>query len=297
MRIIITGGSGFIGQHLANNLLTKGHEVIIWDLKTPEEKSDYVEINLVEHEPRPELFEGVDAIIHLLGKNIFGRWTDDLKQQIYDSRIKSTRNLVTALSKLEQRPRVLISASAAGYYGDREEEELTEEAGPGEDFLSTVAKDWEEEARKADALGMRTVQIRTALVLGPQGLLGKLVPLYTFFIGGPLGSGNQWFPWIHLQDIVGIYTFALEQKTLQGPVNAAAPENVRNKEFSKVLARTLNRPSFFHIPSFALHVLYNEFAGAIMASQKVSSKKLIEAGYKFQYPNLQKALHQVINNK
>ncbi|MBI2577248.1 MAG: TIGR01777 family protein [Candidatus Wildermuthbacteria bacterium] len=294
MKVIITGGSGFIGQSLAKLLKEKGHSITIWDLKQPKEGDRFEKIDLVQQEPPLQILEGVDGIIHLLGKNIFGKWTKETKQQIYDSRIKSTKNLVLALTKLNAKPKVLISASAVGYYGNRGEEELTENSPAGNDFLAHVASDWEAEAKKAEALGIRTVQIRTALVLGAGGLLEKLIPLYKWELGGPIGSGNQWFPWVHIQDLISIYAFAVENNTARGPLNTAAPQQVRNKEFSKALGEVLHRPSIIPTPKFALRLLYGDFADAITASQRVSSQKLQTLGYTFLFPNLNPALQNIL---
>lgn len=294
MKVIITGGAGFIGQNLAKLLKAKGHTVIIWDLKQPEVEDSFEKLDLVRQEPPLQLLEEVDGIIHLLGKNIFGKWTDKTKKAIYDSRIKSTQNLVSALSKLQQKPSVLISASAVGYYGDRGEEKLTEDSLAGNDFLAKVASDWEKEARKAEALGIRTVQIRTALALGEGGLLEKLTPLYKWGLGGPIGSGTQWFPWVHIQDLISIYAFVLENSKAQGPINTAAPQQMRNKDFSKVLGDVLHRPSFMPTPKFGLRLLYGDFADAITASQRVSSAKLQNLGYRFLFPDLKPALQNIL---
>ena len=298
-KIVITGGSGFIGSELIKTLLEKGYQVVNLDLSPPRQKQEnviFVQVDLTNREQVEEVLreQKADAIIHLAGKNLFGRWNKKIKESIYQSRIVSTRNIVSALRKIEQKPQVLISASAVGLYGDRGEEELDESSPPSDDFLAHVCVDWEKEAREAEALGIRTVQVRTAPVLGYGGLLNKMLPIFKFGLGGPIGSGKQWFPWIHIRDIVGTYIFALENEKIHGPVNACSPEQIKNKEFSKVLAKILHRPAFLKAPKWALKLALNDLADFIVASQKVSPKKLIEAGYQFHFPRLEEALRDIL---
>ncbi|MCL4534095.1 MAG: TIGR01777 family oxidoreductase [Bacteroidetes bacterium] len=294
MKVIITGGAGFIGQQLTAALQDKGHEVKILDHHTPKLKVEFVEADLGTQPLAPELFQDVDAIIHLAGKNLFGRWNESVKKQILESRVFGTRSLVSSLQGLDRRPRALISASAVGFYGDRGEEDLDEASPPGRDFLATVCYGWEQEARKAEALGLRTAQVRTAPVLGYGGLLAKLLPAFKLGLGGPIGSGEQWFPWVHIRDIVNIYVFALENESVQGPVNACAPQLVRNKEFARVLGQVLSRPAFLPLPKWALKIVFGDLADAVVVSQKVHPKRLEEAGYKFLYPDLREALREAL---
>jgi uncharacterized protein (TIGR01777 family) len=292
-KVIITGGSGFIGQHIAAALLKKNCEVYILGLHPPK-LGKFVRVDLLDKNLDGGLFSGADTIIHLAGTNIFGRWSERKKKLIYESRVSGTRNLVLALEKSTQKPKGFISASAVGFYGNRGDEELQESSLPGTDFLAKVCVAWEKEARQAEKIGLRTVQIRTAPVLGHGGFLGKLLPLYKLGLGGPIGSGRQWFPWIHIKDIADIYVFAMENKQVQGPINACSPERVTNKDFSDTMAKILRRPAFFRMPKWALRLLYNDLADAICASQKVSPKKLANLGYKFSFPNLQGALTNII---
>ncbi|MDO8635204.1 MAG: TIGR01777 family oxidoreductase, partial [Dehalococcoidia bacterium] len=212
MRVIITGGAGFIGQRLTAALIEKGHQITVLDHHPPSSEVAFVQVDLAGQELPAELFQNIDAIIHLAGRNIFARWNQQVKKQIYDSRIVGTRGLVKSLAKLARKPEVFISASAVGFYGDRGEENLDESSTQGSDFLAKVCIDWEKEALVAGNYGIRTVQVRTSPVLGAGGLLAKIAPLYKLGLGGPLGSGNHWFPWVHLQDIVNIYVFALENR-------------------------------------------------------------------------------------
>ena len=294
-KVVITGGSGFIGQQLTVALLQKGYEVSIFDLHPPKQGA-FLKVNLMDENLPGKLFKDVDAIIHLAGTNIFGRWNEQVKKSIYESRILGTRNLVSSLEKLIQRPKVLVSASAVGIYGDRGGEDLYESSTPGSDFLAKVCIDWEKEARQAEKFGLRTVQIRTAPVLGHGGLLSKSLPIYKLGLGGPIGSGRQWFPWIHIQDIVEIYIFAMENEKIQGPVNSCSPQHITNKEFSDTLAKVLHRPAFFKVPKWALKLIFNDLTDFIIASQKVYPKKLVDAGYKFSFPNIKKAIENILKN-
>ncbi|MDP2641508.1 MAG: TIGR01777 family oxidoreductase [Candidatus Yanofskybacteria bacterium] len=295
MRVLITGGSGFIGTHLTKELLRRGYTVRILDMR-PSSLADaeFFQGNLADREPSAEVFAGVDAVVHLAGKNIFGRWNPELKKQIKESRSKGTSNLVAALRKLPRKPEVLVSASAVGFYGDRGEEELLEESSPGSDFLSGVCVEWEREAEGAQGAGIRVVRVRTASVLASAGLLAQLLSLYRFGLGGSWGNGKQWFPWIHLQDIIGIYVFALENRSLKGAYNAAAPRQVRQKEFSSALARAIWRPHFLRIPAWVMRFALGEFADVSLASQKVSSQKIQAAGYSFVFPELKEALSDLL---
>ncbi|MEE8471671.1 MAG: TIGR01777 family oxidoreductase [Dehalococcoidia bacterium] len=294
MKVIITGGSGFIGQQLTDALLQRGHQVAILDHNPPKQNVDFFEVDLAGQEIAEELFQDVDAIIHLAGRNLFGRWNEQVRKSIYDSRILGAKSLVSSIKKLSQKPKVLISASAVGFYGDRGEEDLDESSAPGNDFLAKLCIDWEKEAREAETLGLRTVQVRTAPVLGHGGMLTQLLPLYRWGLGGPLGSGRQWFPWIHIQDIVDIYIFALENEGISGPLNACSPQHIRNKDFSDTLARVLKRPAFLGVPKWAFRLVFDGLADFVFASQKVHPNNLKEAGYSFSFPDINKALMDIL---
>ena len=294
MRVGITGGSGFIGTRLIDTLLKKRDSVMVFDLNPPQRKVDFYKVDLLSFNLSPSIFENLDVVIHLAGRNIFGRWSKRVKQEIYKSRSIGTKNLVSALSALQHKPRVLVSASAVGYYGDRANIDLYEDSGPGDDFLSRVCLHWEKEVQETEKFGIRTVQIRTAPVLGHGGFLSKLLPIYKLGLGGPLGNGKQWFPWIHIEDIVGIYIFAMERETIKGPVNSCSPGVVRNEEFSKILADVLGRPAFLKVPKFALKFVLGELGREILSSQKVRSRKLLQNGFSFKFPDLKSALENIL---
>ena len=294
MKIIVVGGSGFIGQHLIAVLLDRQHRVVVIDHRPPRQNLDFIRMDLSGRILPQEIFADVDAIVNLAGRNIFARWNNQVRKDIYDSRILSTRSLVSSLERLNPRPKTLVTASAVGFYGDRGEEELDESTPSGGDFLGKVCLDWEAEARQAETLGLRTVQVRTAPVLGHGGLLSKMVPLYLWGLGGPLGDGRQWFPWIHIQDIVGIYVSSIENEVFRGPVNACSPGRVRNKEFSDTLARILKRPSFIRIPKWAVRIAFDGLADFVLASQKVTPMKITGLGYSFLFPDLSGALTDLL---
>ena len=303
MKVVVTGGSGFIGSKLVDALRSKGHEPVVLDRRPPRDETPYHEVDLMQAIDS-ELFAGVDAVIHLAGASIFQRWTEEAKKLIYDTRIVTTNNIVDAFRKLDQPslklrptrqpPKIFISASAVGFYGARGDETLTEESKSGDDFLAKVCRDWEAAAAKAKEFGVRVVHIRTAPVLGKGGLLGTLLPLYKWGLGGPLGTGRQWFPWVHLEDIVGGYLFALEHENITGPLNVVAPQQVRNYEFAKTLGSVVHRPSYIPTPRWAMKLMFNSFADAILASQRVSSRKLKKAGYSFRFADLKSALKNVL---
>lgn len=251
--------------------------------------------NPLQELPPLQAFEGCDAVINLAGESIAGRWTAPKKQLIRDSRVLGTKNLVNALAQLSSRPKVLISASAIGYYGDRGEETLTEDAAPGSDFLAQVCRDWENEALKAESLGMRVVRLRIGLVLGRGGgTLQALLPLFRVGLGGPLGSGRQWWSWIHRDDLCRLIVQILANENVSGPINATAPQPVRQKEFAQVLGRVLRRPAFLPTPAFALKIALGEFADGILASQRALPRRAQEMGYRFQFEELEGALREIL---
>ncbi len=294
MRIIITGGAGFIGSQLAAALLERGHGITVFDHHLPRQPVDFVDVDLgTGHIPSGPM-ETADAIIHLAGKNLFGRWDEKVKRQILDSRVFGTRSLVDALRSLPQRPSVLVSASAVGYYGDRGEEDLDETSSPGNDFLATVCLAWEREAHKAEELGLRTVQVRTAPVLGRGGMLGKMLPAFRLGLGGPIGSGQQWLPWVHTRDVIDVYVRAVEDESLSGPLNACAPQTVRYAEFAHTLGTVLHRPTVLPTPIWALRLAYGDLVSLLLGSQKVHPRRLQEKGYAFAFPELRPALQDAL---
>jgi uncharacterized protein (TIGR01777 family) len=245
-----------------------------------------------------EYMEGVDAVVHLAGEPIAeGRWTEERKKQLRDSRILSTRSLVDAMLAAPQQPSVFVCGSAVGIYGDRGDEKLDEQSASGKDFLANLCKEWEAEANRARAAGIRTVEVRTGVVLARDGgALKKILPPFKMGVGGPLGNGRQWFPWIHLDDIVGIFDFALNNVVLNAPINATAPDVVTNAEFTRQLGKVVHRPAFLPVPEFALKLLFGEMAVILLASQLALPKVVLEAGYQFHYPSLTPALENIVNS-
>lgn len=298
--ILITGGSGFIGSKLTQALLDKGYAVLVADLGEPRIKHErliFEKLNLSVDEI-PKKYDGeLYGIIHLAGKNIFGRWTEGFKKGVYDSRIESTKKIVETVSRWNTKPKVFVSASAFGFYGNAGEIEVEEFAKSGTDFLAKVCIDWEIEAKKAEAFGIRSVQIRTAHVLGNGGLLAPLFLPFRLGLGAWIGNGNAWLPWVHIKDIVNIYIFALENESLHGPVNTGAPETIRQKDFMKMFGKSYGRYVLFSIPIFLLYLRYGALAYTFDNSVKMSSKKLFDFGFKHKHPQLKEALDDVVKNR
>ncbi len=303
-KIILTGATGLIGRCLVNEFFKAKYPVIAivrdyFSAKTILPRQvEFIEWDYKSSKINLDLLENSYSVIHLAGAGVFAkRWNQAYKKEIYSSRIESTKSLLKIISKLDSKPESFICSSAVGYYGNRGDEVLTEESVPGNDFLAKVCVDWEKEASKATDLGMRWVSIRTGIVLSRKGgALKKMLTPFNFFIGGPLGSGNQWFPWIHIKDIVGIYKFSVENKKCDGPINAAAPENITMKNFAKELGKILKRPSLFSVPEFLLKIAVGEAASDIISSQRINSQKLVQLGYKFQFPNLNTALYDLLSS-
>jgi uncharacterized protein (TIGR01777 family) len=300
MKALVTGATGFVGPRLLRLLdrpvvlsrdpdrarHTIGHlvdRIIRWDP--------------MQGPPAQEAFQGVDAVIHLAGESVAaGRWTAARKAMIRDSRVIGTRNLVQGIVQAAVKPRVLVSASAVGYYGDRGEEELTEAASPASDFLAKVCVEWEREALAAERAGVRVALARTGIVLGSGsgGALSKMLLPFKLGAGGPLGNGRQWMPWIHVADLARLYLHAAETGSIVGAMNSVAPNPVRNAEFTKVLARQLHRPAFMPAPYFGLRLAFGEFAQVLFASQRVIPKVALDTGFVFQYPELAGALREIL---
>ena len=298
MKIFVSGGTGFVGTSLARYFLDMGHTVMATGASSAHtsishENFRYISADTTEKGPWQDLLKDVDALINLAGRTIFNRWSERYKKQIYNSRILTTRNLVEAMP--DDKEVVLCSTSAVGYYGDRAEEILTEEAFPGNDFLATVSIDWEKEAFLAEKKGARVAVMRFGVVLGKNGgALAKMIPAFKSFAGGPIGSGKQWFSWIHLEDLISAVMFIIENQDIKGPVNFCAPNPVRNRDFAKALGRILGRPSFMRAPSFMIRTLMGEMGSIVMSSQRVVPDKLLKNGFEFQYPDVEKALNNLI---
>jgi len=245
----------------------------------------------------PAAVSGFDAVVHLAGESVVGRWTDEKKKAIRESRVQGTRNLVAALGKSEAKPRVLVCASAVGFYGNRGDELLGEESPIGQGFLPEVCREWEDASRIAAEAGIRTVNVRIGLVLSAKGgALSNMLKPFKLGLGGRIGSGQQWWSWIHVDDIVGGIQHAIRAESLSGPVNFVAPNPVRNVEFTKVLALVLGRPAFFPVPEFALRLAFGKMAAEqlLLASQRVEPGKLRTSGYEFRFPELKTALANLV---
>jgi uncharacterized protein len=257
---------------------------------------EYIEWNYNYPEKWRYFLEGKDVVIHLAGVNLSSkRWNDKFKKLAYDSRIASTRNLVKAIELVDKKPTSFICASAVGYYGNKNEELLTEHVSPGNDFLATLCKDWEREAAEVEKSGVRRVSIRTGVGLSRnENLVKKLLLQFKLFAGGPLGNGKQWFPWIYIDDLVGIYLHAIDNENINGPVNAASPGIVRMKEFARTFGKVLHRPSYLPIPKLILKLAAGELGEHAIDSQKISVEKLLKSGYKFKFENLEDALKDLL---
>ena len=303
MKVFITGGSGFVGTYLVRELTQRGHEVRVLTRKSRNDSRLPEGVTLVTGDPtRPGSWQEeaaeCNAFVNLAGASIFTYWTVSAKQMIRDSRLHTTRHLVDAIRMGSDRPAVLVSTSAVGYYGPRDDDEMLDETTPpGNDFLACLARDWEREALRAAEGGVRVVLCRFGIVLGKSGgALAKMLPAFRKWLGSPLGSGRQWFPWIHQEDLANIVLFALERGGLEGPVNCVAPYPVRNREFTETLARTLNRSVILPaVPAFVLKVVLGEFGDVLLKGQRVHPTKLLSEGFEFHYPALQAALVDLVS--
>jgi uncharacterized protein len=299
MRVAVTGATGMIGARLVRALGARGDEVTALSRDAARARATLGVAAETWADPKAEqppldALRGRDGVVHLLGEVIAQRWTDEVKREIRESRVLSTRNLVDALGELDRGecPRVLVSGSGAGWYGHRGDERLDESAPePGDDFLAQLSADWEAEARCAEALGVRVVLNRTGVVLSESGgALEKMLPFFKAGIGGPVAGGRQYVPWVHVDDVVGATIFALEHDEASGPVNVTAPEPVTNKELSKALGRVLRRPAFAPVPALAVKTLYGEMADIVITGQRAVPGQLTELGYVFEQPELEPAL-------
>ncbi len=297
MNILITGGTGFIGTPLTRELRSAGHRVVVTTRRQTDSK-DKITWNPPELIPADTISK-FDAVINLAGEPIAPqRWSKERKKRILSSRIDTTRALVESIKNVNARPKVLVSASAIGYYGPHGDEYVTEDSLPADDFLASVCKQWEAEAYKALDLGMRVVTVRIGGVLEADGgALPQMALPFKFFLGGPIGSGRQWFSWIHRDDIIGIIKFALENESISGPLNLTAPNPVTNKEFSSALGKVLHRPSFVPVPGFVLQLTLGELGAVLLTGQRVLPEKVLKAGYKFKYDKVENALEAIFKKR
>lgn len=302
MRVAIAGGNGFIGRELTRQLRTAGHEVV-WlshrarRVALPPGVGEVAFDAADESGPwRAQIAES-QGVVNLSGRPIASRWNPEVKRELRSSRIDTTCALVRAICAARAAgagPGVFVSASATGVYGEGGEDMLREDSPVGHDWLADLAANWEEAAQGAGRCGVRAVTLRTGLVLGEEGILPRLRTPMRLFVGGPIGPGQQWVPWIHRGDLAGAYRFALEQDGLEGPVNACAPEAVRMSDFARALGRVLGRPSWLRVPCSALRIVLGEVASYIAMSQRVSAWKLLQAGYRFRFATLDAALRDLL---
>lgn len=296
MKIVITGATGLIGSLLADQLWKRDHSLVLISRKT-HAQPDVVRKEWVSWTPGQggaweESIDGTDGVINLAGEPIAGRrWSQAQKDQLRSSRIDSTRALVSGIAKAKRKPKFLISASAVGYYGSHGDESITEETPPGNDFLSRLCVEWEKEAEKAAAWGVRVALLRTGIVLDKgKGALAKMVPVYKLFFGGPLGSGRQWMPWIHVHDQLGLIRFLIENDEARGAFNATAPNPVTMDEFSAALGKVLNRPSWARVPAAALAIIVGEMSDMLLTGQRALPQAAQKLGYIFKYLTIGEAL-------
>jgi len=299
MKIFITGGTGFVGSALSQDLLGNGHEVTAAGTSSTHKLEGhpgftYICTDTTRKGGWQDDLQAMDSVVNLAGRNIFRPWTEKHKTRIYDSRILTTRNLVEALPA--GREMTLCSTSAAGYYGSRADESLREDALPGNDFLAKVCVDWETEAFRAKSKGVRVITMRFGVVLGRNGgALGTMIPVFRLFAGGPLGSGSQWFPWIHLIDLISAGRFILDNPIMVGPVNFCSPGSLRQREFAGALGKALGRPAFMPAPGFVIRLVMGELGKSFLSSQHVIPQMLIENGFNFKYPDIKSALGDIVN--
>ena len=301
-KIILTGATGLIGSRLCKLLISRGDKIIILtrDAKKAKENmridAEFINWNYIDDLSKEVKFDGVNAVIHLAGANLFEhRWNNEYKKIILDSRTVSTRILAQSINNSAKKPLVFISSSAVGYYGDKGNEPITENSPPGNDFLSDVCKQWENEAKIVENTEVRLVNIRTGIVLNSnEGALKQMLLPFKLFVGGPIGNGKQWFPWIHIDDILNIYLSALDNNNITGPLNAASPNPVLMKEFANNIGKVLKRPSIFPVPVSVLKLALGEVADVISSSQRVIPEKLLNYGFKFKFEFLNDALENLL---
>jgi uncharacterized protein (TIGR01777 family) len=303
VRVAITGATGLIGSRIVRALQARGDEVTVLSRDALRAREALGDVDAHAWTPLDgpapaAALSGRDGVIHLAGENVAQRWTDAARRRIHDTRELGTRNLVAGLRDADPRPRALVSASGVDYYGPGGDEPLTEDAPPGDGFLAHVCATWEREAQAARELGLRVVNVRTAVVLDASGgALRKMLPFFRLGIGGPVAGGRQYMPWIHADDIVGLYLAALDDESWSGPVNAGAPDPPTNREFSRALGRALHRPAIAPIPALAVRVLYGDMAEIVTAGQRIVPARALEHGYAFRRTELEPALRDALSRR
>jgi uncharacterized protein (TIGR01777 family) len=305
MNIIIAGGSGFIGSALVNVLQGDGHDITVLarnERSANEKLGGKARVLPWDGEfvgAWAEAMNGTDVVVNLAGESIGdGRWSGARKEKILQSRLKATRAIVDAIIKAEKKPSLLINASAVGFYGNVPSGDVDESHAPGDDFLANVCKEWELEARRAESTGVRVALIRTGIVLSKNGgALPRMLAPFKFFIGGKIGTGSQWMPWIHLEDHLGIIKYIIGRQSVSGAVNLSAPEPATMKEFARTLGKAMHRPSLFPVPGFVLKVMLGKMSSLVLEGQRAVPKKILAAGYIFKFPQLDAALRDVLKKK
>ena len=299
MNVFMTGGTGFVGTYLTKKLIAEGHKVTI--LTQPLGSAALQLSGLTYADGNPTI-KGLwqdsvkehDVIINLAGASIFSRWTPEQKKILLESRIETTRNLVSALPD-NAKNITFFSTSAVGYYGFHEDEELTENMPAGNDFLARLAYEWEQEALRAKDKGARVVITRFGIVLGKSGgALEQMIPLFKYFLGGPLGNGRQWFSWVHMHDLAEAFIFLLQHQEINGAVNLCSPQPLRNVDLGRAIGKILHRPSFMPAPGFIIKLILGEFGSVLLKGQRVIPKRLLDAGFQFRYANIEEALRSIM---
>lgn len=302
MKVAITGATGFVGTRLVQRLQAEGNQVLVLTRNPSTAKSVFPNLEIIAYTPTEsgswqQAIAGSDAVVNLAGAPIAeGRWTPERKQEILNSRKLSTQKLVEAISQANPKPAVLVNASAIGYYGTSETATFDESSPSGNDFLAKVCQEWEAEAQKVKATGTRLVVLRLGIVLGKGGALAKMLPPFQLFAGGPIGSGRQWFSWIHRDDLVNLILFSLSHPEINGVFDATAPNPIRMTEFCDTLGQVLNRPSWLPVPGLALEVLLGDGAMVVLEGQQVLPQRTLASGFKYQYPTVKQALEQILVN-
>jgi hypothetical protein len=300
MKVAITGATGFVGSRLVERLQAQGHQPLILTRNRASADRAFPTLEIVAYTPTEsgswqQAIAGCDAVVHLAGEPIAeSRWTPERKQEILKSRQLSTQKIVEAIAQANPKPTVLVNASAIGYYGTSETATFDESSPSGNDFLAEVCQAWEAEAQKVKDAGVRLVILRLGIVLGDGGALAKMTPPFKVFAGGPIGTGRQWFSWIHLDDLVNLILEALTRKDIEGVFNATAPNPVRMTELCQTIGETLNRPSWLPVPSFALEALLGEGAKVVLEGQQVLPKRTTSYGFKYRYPTVKQALAEIL---
>ncbi|WP_413199573.1 TIGR01777 family oxidoreductase [Nostoc piscinale] len=305
MKVAITGATGLVGSRLVERLQTEGHQVLVLTRNAGFAQKVFPSVNfpsveIITYTPTTsgtwqDAVSGCEAVVNLAGEPIGeGRWTAERKQEILNSRQLGTQKIVEAIAKANSKPRVLVNTSAIGFYGTSETATFDEASVSGNDFLAQVCQAWEAEATKVKDAGVRLVILRFGIVLGKGGALAKMIPPFQLFAGGPIGSGRQWFSWIHIDDVVNLILQALSKSDMEGVYNATAPNPVRMNDLAQTVGTVLNRPSWLPVPAFAIEALLGDGAIVVLEGQQVLPKRTLESGFTYQYPNLQPALKQIL---